>query len=316
MLNKRSRIVSIVITLLVVGGLVMYVINNHHVLAQLIEVQRNYLLYLALLWVLTITIPGIRIKVFLKSFGIHLSFSEWFGISIITHMTSMFMPFQTGTLPSAVYLKTRHNFSYAYFTSILAGGYILFFLATSCLGIIVSGFVYLTNKTLDIRLPLFFIFVFVLTSVLIMLSPKISHQDNRYLGFISRVLGGWHQIKTELHLVFTVIIIFSLGSLVTAFTFFIGYRALSMDVGFLPIILISLVTQYSIFIKLTPANIGIREALFAFTSEIAGIGFNEGLMAALLFRGIDIILVVCIGPIFSYILSRNVIQFRKSNGTL
>jgi uncharacterized membrane protein YbhN (UPF0104 family) len=316
MSKQRTRILSIAITILVVGALFLYLYNNRHIFAQLVEIQRIFLLYLALLWILTITIPGIRFKVFLNSFGINLSFNEWFGISIITHMTSMIMPFQTGKLPSAVYLKTRYNFTFAHFTSILAGSYILFFLATSCLGLIVSGIFYLSNSTLDIRFPLFFLIVFSVSSAFIIIAPKIPTQEKGIVGFFGRVIAGWYQIKSDIKLVFTVFFIFALGSLVTAFTFFIGYKALSLEVDYLPIILISLVTQYSIFIKFTPGNIGIREAVFAFASELAGIGFNEGLLAGLLFRAVDLVLVVCIGPIFSYILSRNLLQFRKANRTM
>jgi uncharacterized membrane protein YbhN (UPF0104 family) len=292
--------------------MVVYAWYNRDTFSGLLHIRWDYMLCLTLLWVPYEAIPGWRTKLFLEHYGANLSFIEWFGLSVITDMANWILPFQGGIVPTAMYLKRQHNLPYTQYVSIMVGSYVLFFLSSSVMGLVVTGLVYwIYGKVSPVAL-LFFSCILLGTLLFLMVSPKLPPSRFKLAEYARSVLEGWTELKNDRSLVISISAIFSLGSILTSLIFFISYRALSLDVDFLPTMVLGLISGYAIFIKLTPGNLGIREAIVALTSEMIGTGFHEGFAAAVLFRGINLLLIVIFGPLFSYLLTRRV----SSSGTM
>jgi uncharacterized membrane protein YbhN (UPF0104 family) len=293
-----------VVTALAVVAMGAYAWHNRDIFSELVHIRPDYILWLVVLWVPYEAIPGLRIRAFLAWDRIRLSPSEWFGLSVISDMANWLLPFQGGAVPSAMYLKRRYGVAYLKYVSIMVGSYLLFFVSTSTLGLIVSGLVYLKRGGLPVALPLFFAVVLVGTTMVLILSPTIPTTGIRLVDYAGVVLESWKEMKNDRQLVWTIAGQFVLGSVVTGLTLYISYRALSLQMDLLSALLLSIVAVYAIFVKLTPANLGIREALVAFASEMIGSGFDEGLLAALLFRAVNLGMVMVFGPLFTYVLTR------------
>jgi uncharacterized protein (TIRG00374 family) len=60
-----------------------------------------------------------------------------------------------------------------------------------------------------------------------------------------------------------------------------------------------------ILVAITPAGLGIQEAITVFSALTIGIGATEALSAALLGRAISLVVLFILGPIFSHYLLRN-----------
>lgn len=72
------------------------------------------------------------------------------------------------------------------------------------------------------------------------------------------------------------------------------------------LVIISIFFSISVLLSITPAGLGIRESFVGFSSEILGLNFGKGVIAAAIDRIIIIVLIIILAPIFSYILSKKV----------
>ena len=76
-----------------------------------------------------------------------------------------------------------------------------------------------------------------------------------------------------------------------------------MQVTFSSAAAFSCLTAMSVFVKLTPGNLGISEAFAAASASMLGIGAENGLAAALVLRACNLLVVLGLTPYYSYRLS-------------
>jgi uncharacterized protein (TIRG00374 family) len=84
--------------------------------------------------------------------------------------------------------------------------------------------------------------------------------------------------------------------------YYIAFRAFSLNISFWYCLMLAPLSILTTFISITPAGLGIREAVICFTSKILGMGLNPGMYAASLDRAVVMFWVFILGPIFGYIL--------------
>jgi hypothetical protein len=59
-----------------------------------------------------------------------------------------------------------------------------------------------------------------------------------------------------------------------------------------------------VLINITPGNLGVQEAVTSLAAAILGAGADMGLIAALIVRAVAILAAFILGPIFTYLLSK------------
>jgi len=74
--------------------------------------------------------------------------------------------------------------------------------------------------------------------------------------------------------------------------------------------MISLIAVFSLLVNITPANLGVQEAVVSIASGGLGQGVGEGLVVVLLIRAATMLLIFTLGPIFVLALGH-----RKPNRT-
>jgi len=309
---KGNRL-SLTILVVVVVILGIYGWSHRDIFSAIVAVRWPFLLYLLFMWVPSMLISGLRTKIFLDFFKIDLRFREWFGLSIITNMTNYLTPLQGGAAMRAIYLKKEHGFSYSAFATLLLASYVLSFLVTGMMGMAVVGALYLKYGAFDLKIFLLFLAVFLIVITFIILSPSILPTQNRFKNTLRNVLEGWRRIKSDWGLLYKISLLIGVGAVMTGVRLYLGYKALSLNADFLPVLLLGIVSQYTIFIKITPGNLGIFEGVIALVSGIVGIGFDEGLAVATLLRGVNMVMVFTLGPLFSYLLTRE-LKYEGSDG--
>jgi len=83
---------------------------------------------------------------------------------------------------------------------------------------------------------------------------------------------------------------------------FICFSAIDLKVFPLQILIIPSLTTFSMLLPLTPANLGVREGIISFSALLFGLPADQTLLAALIDRGVAVIITFLFGLIFSRIL--------------
>jgi uncharacterized membrane protein YbhN (UPF0104 family) len=249
---------------------------------------------------------GLFLRAFAAKFDIRLSLKEWFGIPIVTAMGNYLTPFSGGTVARAAYLKYRHDFPYAKFVTLLASNYLVSFWVIGVVGFIASlNLVDLSQSSW--QLSFLFLVIVAGISILILLPSFRLPWRNRLTNIVNISLEGWTLVKDDKLLLFKLVIFTLMNIFLNGFSFWVAYHALGFSVSLIAATLIGLLAAFSVLLNITPGNLGIQEAVISMSSALLGAGTSEGLMVALLVRASTLMVVFTLGPLYSYILTKNLI---------
>ena len=145
-----------------------------------------------------------------------------------------------------------------------------------------------------------------------MLPPVKFPRTNRLTAMINNSIDGWTFIKADKALLFKLAIYSLISIFLNGVSFWIAFITLAdFPISFGTVFLISLLSVFSILFNLTPGNFGIQEAIISLTSGIFGIGTGIGLLASLLIRVASLIPAFTLGPVFSFVLTRELTAHRS-----
>ncbi len=304
MTDWRKRILSTAFTCLMMGALVVYAWNNRELFAGLLDVHVGFLIGLAALWLVVIWIAGLRTQLFVGLLDVDLSAKESLQLEVATSMSGYLIPFKGSQVTKAVYLKKRHGFPYAHFLTVLFASYPLKFLAVAATGIALTFLLYFERGVLELQILAFFLTLIGLTTFVLKVPLPIPSSDKKLLSGLRSVLDGWGLLREDPTSLLHIILLFAASCIVTGGQLFVAYGALSMGVQLLPALLIGTVYTFTFFTSATPGSSGFAEAVVGVASHLMRIGFAEGIVAAVLVRGVSTGMALLLGPIFSYLLSR------------
>lgn len=290
---------------------IFYLRANRETFLPLLNIQFSLVLWLIIAAILFTATNGLFLQAFAAKFGVYLKPKEWFGLAVVARLVNYLTPFSGGLIVRATYLKQRHDFPYAQFATLLASNYLISFWVIGVVGLLAcTGLVGTTHFSWMVAL--LYVGVVAFISFLILLPAFRLPEYNRLTKLINTALTGWSLIKNDKFLLTRLVLYTLINILLNAFSFWLSYLALEANVPFLSILLVSLLTSFSVLINITPGNLGVREAIVTFSSGLLGIGAAEGLLAALLIRAATILVAFTLGPIFSYLLAQEVPQHPSS----
>ena len=98
--------------------------------------------------------------------------------------------------------------------------------------------------------------------------------------------AGWNRIVRDRRLLFhlTGLITIQLG--LTLAIGWLEFSSLNIAIGFPELLLFSVLGSLSIFVSLTPANLGVKEGIYLLTASVIGITTPQIVSIALIDRGI------------------------------
>jgi uncharacterized membrane protein YbhN (UPF0104 family) len=308
-LSRRNLYQHLVgITILITFGLVIafYLSANSELVLLLTQVSPLWLLSLVAFRIVFLATSGLFLREFAAKFGIHLNFREWFGLAIVTAMGNYLTPFSGGLIARATYLKQRHRFPYTQFATLLSANYLVAFWVVALIGAAASvGYRQKTESSWI--LALFFMTVaLVIPALLILPWPDLLGR-NRFGDAARRSLQGWIAIRQDKLFLSKLIFYTLINVAFNGFSFWIAYLALNEDVSLVAALLVSLMAVFSLLVNITPAGLGIQEAVITLSSSLVGVGAGVGLLVALLIRAATLLPVFCLGPFFSYVLAQELL---------
>jgi len=300
----NRRVWLIITTVAFIALISVYINFQRDLLEYLKNVNFTILAYLMIIAILFQITTGLILREVASKFNIILNLKEWLGLPFVTAMGNYVTPFSGGMIARASYLKYRHRFPYAQFVSVLGASYLVYFWVAGIAGAI-TLMLTLERSQLYWELILFFLAVMVIISFFSML-PGIKIPGSNWLTVsLNNAIDGWIFIKRDPLLLGKLAIYTLANILLNGLSFWLAFVALAdFSLSFGIIFLISLFSSFSILLKITPGNLGISEAVITLSSGILGVGAGLGLLAALVIRAVSLILIFTLGPVFSFLLAR------------
>lgn len=302
---RVKNITSISILVVLVGLFIIYIKNNISNFQALSFVSPYLILILILLVLTRQALNSIITKNLLYPLGISLRKGEAFALSIVTGFYNLITPFRGGAVTRAIYLKKKHAFSYTNFLASLAGMYVITFLIASSVGIISTLTIYFSSGVFSRIIFAILCAVFFPLLVIVVLSPKLPLTKTNFANRFIKVINGWHLIKNNKRIIIITTLVSLIQLILGAVMFYLQFRVFGLEVGFVGCLFLASIGSLSMLIAITPAGLGINEAIIVFSALTIGITPAESLGVVLLGRAVQMSVLCILGPIFSYILLKH-----------
>ena len=291
---RTSRIIGITITLFVVFIFAVYFLLNTENFKPLLDANYYLLTIAALGYVGGIFANGLFIKFILEPFKKFIATSEAFYVSVISSVGNFFAPAGTGFGIRAVYLKKKHGLAYSEFISTLSGSYILVFLVSSFVGLLSLTALRQYYGVQWLVLGVVFLAMFI-GSLLISLfrvqlaEPRTVKHDriNALRRNVYRVINGWSRIASNKELILKLLGLTCANLALTVVIYWAVIHSVGLNATLPALLLLSVLGSLSIFVNITPANLGVKEAIYIFSAGVLGFSVGEMVLIALVDRGVQ-----------------------------
>jgi len=291
-IRRPAQVIKGAILVVVMVLLIDYLIAHSSEFRALGRIKLEYLLPVALLSGFTLLLASIRFRLFLTQISHRIPFYTVLKYYIYGRFLNRFLPFG-GSVYRAIMLKKTDGVSYKkYVASNLAFDWLNMVYST-LLGVIVIA-VYDPSLRIGF-IPLLPFFSAAL--VLLILASPIAKAGialiNRLVSAPSvrkRMEDTEEIVETVTNVlknraVFTgssAIITLILAS--TLISYHLLFKSIGIDTDFAVLLIYLIVLRFVRVIRITPANLGIREFLLGFLTFSLGTGTAEGVMVSLLMR--------------------------------
>ena len=288
MIKINKKLISRIIAVGVVVLFLWYFIANIKDFSLLLTINPVFVILLMLVNVLAITANGIFMKLSISLFGKKIDFNESVRISLISSAGNFFAPAGSGLGFRAVYLKKRHGLSYSDYLSTLYCNYVMVFFVYSTLGLIsILGLLGHASVSIVI-LAVFFTVLLTMSMAAFFIRVNVKKQHSAYnskwarrlLEILVSVSKGWSLILADKKVSMQLLglIVFN-ASIMTLGSYFI-MNSIGLALSPASLLLFSMLGALSIFINITPGNLGVKEAVYIAFSSIIGLSTSQILSAA------------------------------------
>jgi uncharacterized membrane protein YbhN (UPF0104 family) len=278
---------------------VYYVRDEREKFARLLTINPTYLALLVGVWVLLSIPRGLIRKLMAQRLGVKLAFVDWYGLFMVTNLISLVVPARGDFIFSAAYLKKKYGLPISQFGSMVYGSSVLLAVVLcleGCLGLFFLG---ITENIWDLKIWGIVIAVGMGAIPFAMLSKRILKGESWLIRNLRTALEGWETLRSDPGLLIRLVALIVTSSLIFTMWMYVSYRTLGFEVSVIPVFLAGVATQMSFFLSLTPGNLGVREAIVGFISQVTRLGFAEGVAVTILQRAVSTAVFFIFGGFFS-----------------
>jgi len=281
--------------------LVFFAFKFRQELVVIREISPLQIMGMFCLAVLTIIVNGSKLNQITRGFGISLRGREWFGLSsITTTLNNVF--FKAGSLATSNYLKRKYEFPYMSFIGSFGADQLILLFINSLAGGIIFFYISAHND-----IPYKWVgTAYLLAAVVLFLimKGKVTFKNrNHFIGdALARILQSLNRILQNKKLFYTLCAHNVALLTILSLRFYLICHILGQTV---PLPYCFLFTTMVIFVSSVPmiqSDVGAREVAVGFLAELAGLGFNQGLLATIVDRVIVLFCTALIAGIFKNIL--------------
>lgn len=299
-----KKFLSIFILIALIIWLITYLYLHSNDFKSLSLISPWLIIVLIVLFIANYFIIGLATKTLLKPLYIELGFIESTQIAFMTGFYNLITPFKGGFAARAVYLNKKHSSSYTDFVAATSANYIMSFLAAGIIGILSVSIIFLYKFTFNLPVLLIFIATTFICLILVYFYKLIPFTKYSIANYFIAIINSYYIIRKNKQAVGYTFILSFVQIIIGAVMLMIQFRIFNVPLNFIEAIFLSSIGMIGLVIAITPAGIGISEAITVFASLIIGISPVSSLSAALLGRVVSIIVLFALGPLSSYLLMK------------
>jgi len=301
MIKLNGKTVSRTVAVVLIILFVWYFFANIKDFSLLLGINPIFIIFLVMIYVLTIFTNGLFLKISTSLFDKRIRIGESVKMSLVSSAGNFFAPAGSGLGLRAIYLKKSYGLSYSDYVSIVLCNYILVLFVNSILGLISLFMLDSFARPGSVILGIFFVVLIVASiGTLFIRFKKVDVSTTSHgikwikvvFSVFVKISSGWTIIiknkKVALRL-FVVVVVNT--CLITLGTYFI-MSSLGIILSLAGVLLFSVLGALSLFINITPGNLGIKEAVFIAFSSIIGLTTPQILSAALIDRAVTFIVLL------------------------
>ncbi|MGZ6005077.1 MAG: lysylphosphatidylglycerol synthase transmembrane domain-containing protein [Candidatus Saccharimonadales bacterium] len=290
----KSKKLRLILTAAVFAVFAVYFYLNASQFKPLLHIDGWLLLVIALADFAIISANGLFIKFVLEPFNKFIGVAESIYVSLISAVGNFFAPTGTGFGFRAVYLKKKHGLPYSEFISTLSGNYIIVFLVNSFFALLSLYMLREHYSKQYLTLVVVFATIFIVSLILSVIKlPDISPERitknkklQKFVGMIFTITNGWNKVIANKKLMAKLIGVVIFNFLMTMLISKMEIAALHFTISFPALLLFSVLGSLSLFVNITPANLGVKEAIYIFSGAVIGFSVSQILLISLIDRGV------------------------------
>ena len=254
------------------------------------------------LFIFSQCINGYMLKEFLKVFKINLEFQEWFGLISIQSLGN-YLPLSAGLASNAVYLNLNKQLSVFNFVSYVAGHTLLKCFTLGTIGLLLISYRAIFYN--EFKPLISIILLALLTFSCVAIFTKNFKSEYKLLQFFLQIQDGWKHIKRDQYLLVKSITSHIFSLIIIALQFQIVFMEIDIEISYIVILLITILTNIIRITSIFPGNLGLRESISGFVTETYSLSFGLGLVGAVVTRVISMFWIFLFGIIFSFYIGLN-----------
>lgn len=301
----NKRIISSLLTIAVLCLFGWYIATHTNDFRVLLDINPIYIMVLILIGIAGIVINGLFMKWSITLFDKNITFKESIKVSLISTVGNFFAPAGSGLGFRAVYLKKQHNLTYSDYISVVFCNYILSFFVTSLLGLVaifsLRNLDSFSSKTLLIAFATLFTASFLGFFVRVKKSFVASRKNpivKKIAEILMSITNGWQMILSNRRTVVGLLGLMVLNTLLLVLSAFILTQSINAQLPIAGVILFGVIGSLSLFINITPGNLGIKEAAIIIFSTTIGLSTSQVLSVAIIERATLFIVMLMLWLLF------------------
>jgi uncharacterized membrane protein YbhN (UPF0104 family) len=280
-----------------------YLWRNADRYEELLHFSFGTLLSVAALVLVFAVVNGSINYFFYRALGAFLGFSESIGLAAVNTLANQ-LPFAGGLVAKGVYLKRRHQLAYTEFLSATTALYVCFVGISGAIGLaVLVGWA--VGEGIRIPLPLAFGFGAMAASVAALWLPLDAIALPGTVGKrLKQLAEGWSVLSRNVPLVGIMTGLQLTGTLLFALRLWIAFHALSQNVTYGQCVLFSSATVLTRLVSIAPGGLGVREGIVAGLASLLDLEAGVSAVAVGLDRLVATSLIIVLGTVYSYILTK------------
>ena len=290
--TSLAQIIKWIILAVVIILLINYLIKNSHEFSFLKKIRIEYIIPVILLNIFNLLLSCSRFYMMLTHVSHRIPLYTVFKYFIFGRFINKFIPYG-GSVYRAIMFKKTDGVSYKkYIASNISFDWLNLIYST-LLGVAVIGFYDPQLKIRSIPLLPLFIGALLLLILGIPLAKKVLTLINRSVSasfFRKRmnetadIIDGVVDVLKNRIIFFSNSIIISLIIFSTLISFHLLFKSIGVNADLTVLLVYLIILRFFRVMRITPANLGIREFLLGFLSYFLGTGAAEGIAVSIMMR--------------------------------
>ena len=309
-INRKGA--SRVLALVALAAIGVFIWRHREELTSAATISPFYLALCALSTAGYLTADGLLTYVIVRRLGGGIRLLECLSLSVTSTGTNILMPVQLGTVGRALYLKQRHNFDYSAFLATIFATQVLMVIVSSMYAAAALAWMLFVEHRPGLDTLLAISVFCVVISVLACFLPRLSIKGHWILNRITEVAAQFYCLRAQPVFVAYLGALAGLKVGAVILVFWTACAGIGVGLSFVEAVGVEALGTLASIINITPGSIGIYEAVVAFVgATVASTSPAQIVMAALVLRGVLLVMLLILTPLGLYFLRKQV-QMERS----